>query len=158
MQPTQYVRAIASSRLGVAMIMVSACACSPGIDSATTADTTQVEHAERTDQLGSLMRELAKLRDERLSEALDAERSHKIDAIAETARQIASSAEQIEFARPEDAPVGLNPSEFQMRAELLRRLALKLAERAPTSPDAKLRELVDAIDATCAGCHNRFRP
>jgi cytochrome c556 len=130
------------------------------MDSATTTDTLQVEHAERTDQLGSLMRELGQLRDERLSEALDAgaERSDKINAIAETARQIASSAAQIEFARPEDAPDGLNPSEFQMRAELLRRLSLKLAERAPTSPDTKLRELVDAIDATCAGCHKRFRP
>lgn len=152
-------RVLASSRLWIAMILAGAGACSPGFDSATTTDSLQVEHAERADQLDSLMSELGRLRDEQLSEALapGVERSHKINAIADTALQIASSAEQIGFARPEDAPDSLNLSEFQLRAELLRRLSLKLAERAPTSPDAKLRELVDAIDVTCAGCHTRFR-
>jgi hypothetical protein len=149
------------SHLWITLVLTATGACSWGSDTTIRpVDASQIEHAQQSDQLTSLMGDLGRLRDEQLTEAMapGVERSRKVEAIAQTAGGIARSAERIAFARPQDSPQSLNPSEFQMRAEILRRLSTKLAQRAATSPDAKLQELVDAIDATCAGCHTRFRP
>jgi hypothetical protein len=148
-----------TTQLWIAVVLACAFACSRAPDAAVETEAPHIEHAERSQQLASLMRELGRLREERLSKAMEPhpERSQQIEAIAETARLIARSAGQIEFARPNDWPDSLDPSEFELRAELLRRLSLKLAERAATSPDRQLWELVEAVDATCGGCHARFR-
>ena len=122
-------------------------------------DAGATEHARQSEQLRSRMRELGRLRDERLPKALDPglERSHRVDAVAAAAAEIAAWAAAIRL----DSAAG--PAEvtarraFDARAADLQRLASELAEQAGGWTDSRLREQLRAIDAACEGCHGGQR-
>jgi len=116
-------------------------------------------HAVHGMRLAELMRGLERLRSERLPQAMDVEteRESRAQLVSEVALAMADSAERI----PEATEVAtLDPDrrrEFLERAEALRRGALALAQRAGRRPPVSLDADVAALEATCQGCHQRFR-
>jgi len=137
-------------------LSLAALACASGGESATSdADAARSEHARQIERLRASMRQLGRIRDERLPQAMDSrlDRDARVEAIARSARQIAVWAERAAL----DAPDGPESLEFRSRADTLARLSLDLARRAPTYSDAQLRDRLSAIDATCSSCHRQLR-
>jgi hypothetical protein len=115
-------------------------------------------HGVHEQRLALLMRDLGRLRDERLPQQIDPAdmEAHQAREVAGVARALADSAAHIADAVPE----GLDPSEragFLALAESLRTASLDLARDAAVLPAAGLQSKLAAIDATCDACHSRFR-
>lgn len=115
-------------------------------------------HAVHEDRLATLMREVDRLRDERLPQAIDprAEQARQAREIARVATAMAESAARIPAARPP----GLDPAreaELRELAAAFEQASRRLAEDAPRLSPRGLRARLAEIDATCDRCHGRFR-
>jgi len=115
-------------------------------------------HAVHEGRLAALMRDMDRLRDERLPQAIDPEADAREQAreVARVARALAESATEIAAAEPP----GLGPERsaaFRALAESLRRASLRLADDAAALSERERRVRLAEIDATCDGCHGRFR-
>jgi len=114
-------------------------------------------HAVHERRLLPLMRELDRLRTERLPKALDvaSEEERQADEIARVARAMADSAARI----PEAIPSHLDDrqrTEFLELAARLGRQTARLADEAERlTPDERRRTLAE-MDSTCDSCHTRF--
>jgi len=115
-------------------------------------------HAIHEQRLTALMRDLDRLRVERLPKALDTreEERHQAVRIAQVARAMARSAALIPGAEPPDLDER-SRAEFRALAERLQRRATALAEDAPQLEPDQRSERLSEIDATCQQCHGRFR-
>ena len=114
-------------------------------------------HAVHEERLLQLMRDLDRLRDERLPKAMDVEVEAQRQAreVERVARAMAESASRISGAAPE----GLAPAEkreFIALAATLQRSAEALAEEARQLTPAQRRQRLEEIDVTCGRCHSRF--
>lgn len=115
-------------------------------------------HAVHEERLRQLMRDLDRLRDERLPKAMDVEveRQRQARELERVARAMAESATRIAAA----APPGLDPAEqreFRALALTLQRRSEALADDAQRLTPAQRRERLVEIDATCGQCHARLR-
>lgn len=116
-------------------------------------------HALHSERLEQHMRGLERLALRRLPRALDkqeAEDRRKAE-VAEVARALADSASRIADAAQTLELDDAERREFLGLAEALRRQAQQLAEEAPRLPADEMRDRAQALDARCAGCHERFR-
>jgi cytochrome c556 len=116
-------------------------------------------HALHSMRLEQQMRGLERLALERLPKALDkqeAEDRRKAE-VAEVARAMADSASRIADAGHALDLGAAELREFLALADALRRRAQQLADDAPRLPIGEIRVRAQAIDASCAGCHERFR-
>jgi cytochrome c556 len=115
-------------------------------------------HAVHGERLAVLMRELDRLRSERLPKPLDLREAEDRQAreVSRVAQAMAESAAQIPNAEPADLTAGAR-ADFAALAESLQRLCARLAEEAPRLSADQRREQLAEIDATCDGCHSRFR-
>ncbi len=116
-------------------------------------------HAAHGERLVELMRGLDRLAGERLPRALDLEAAQagRREEIVEVARAIAASAARIPEAVDELALEASERAAFLAAAATLRERALGLAEHAPELEIDALRVRTAELEATCAGCHERFR-
>ena len=110
-------------------------------------------------RLRELMVGLERLRTERLPTALDVdeEAGARAARVAEVALAMAESASQIAGT---GAGSGLEKGQrraFETRAAALERSLRELAEQARRQPPGDLAPALAAVEATCAGCHARFR-
>ena len=117
-------------------------------------------HASQTRRLPQLMEHLEALAYARLPQAMDLrqERTRRLRKVARIATSIAESAAQLDGAAL-DTP--LSPSErlvFGEHAAALQHRAEFLAHNVHHLSPSEIRSSVAAIEATCAGCHQRFRP
>lgn len=115
-------------------------------------------HGIHDERLRQLMRELDRLRNERLPQALDKAEEEERDAasIARVAGAMADSAPRIASSAP---PRLSAPERVELRqlADALESQARTLAARARTlTPDERAARL-EEIDLTCRTCHSRFR-
>lgn len=115
-------------------------------------------HAVHEGRLATLMREVDRLREERLPQAIDprAEQARQAREIARVAMAMAESAARI----PAAEPPGLDPAraaEFRELASALEQASRRLAEDAPRLSPRALRARLNEIDATCDRCHGHFR-
>lgn len=115
-------------------------------------------HAIHDERLQQLMRELDRLRGERLPKALDVEVEHRrqVREIERVARAMAESAARIAAA----APVDLSPEdrqEFLALADTLKRRSEALAADAVHLTAPQRRERLRELDVTCGTCHARVR-
>jgi cytochrome c556 len=117
-------------------------------------------HALHEERLRELMRGLQRLRDERLPQAMDVagERARRRQELARVARALERSAARL----PEVAPVAALDApareEFRAHARALEDQARELAADADRLGADETRARLRAIEATCDGCHARFRP
>lgn len=119
-------------------------------------------HAIHDERLHSLMHDLDRLRNERLPKSMDEAEIERrqVQELVEIARAMAASAAQI----PDTVTPELEGPEREEAERELAALALQLEERATRfadrapelRPDERAAEL-EALDATCAACHSRFR-
>ncbi len=113
-------------------------------------------HGER---LRELMRGLERLRTERLPTALDpdVETEARGEQVAAVALAMADSAARI----PEAADTrGLDAEEqraYAALADALEEALRRLADQARLEPPGDLEPSRAAVEATCRGCHGRFR-
>lgn len=115
-------------------------------------------HGVHEQRLALLMRDLGRLRDQRLPQQIDPvdEEARQAQEVARVARALAASAAHI----PDAVPEGLDAAQraaFLSLGESLRTASLDLARDAPVLPVADLQSRLGAIDATCDACHSRFR-
>jgi len=115
-------------------------------------------HGVHEERLAVLMRDLGRLRDQRLPKAFDVreEEGQRAREIARVLQAMAESAPEISAAEP--GRLGAAESEeFRALAEAMRHSAARLAEDAPHLSVNELRIRMAEIDATCNHCHGRFR-
>jgi len=115
-------------------------------------------HAVHEERLRQLMRELDRLRDERLPKALDMEvelqrQGREVERVAQA---MAESAAMIAAAAPARLDAD-ERKEFLALADDLRRRSEALAMEAPTLTPAQRGARLAEIDTTCGRCHARFR-
>ncbi len=115
-------------------------------------------HAVHEERLVTVMRDMERLRRARLPKPIDpqADARERASEVARVAEALAASATRIVAA----APPGLNAEQadlFRAFAESLREASLRFAEEAFVLPQAEHRARWAEIDATCQGCHGRFR-
>lgn len=115
-------------------------------------------HALHDERLRDLMRDLERLRTERLPQAFDVHgaQQRRIRDLVAAARALSASAARIPSALPE-ALEAEDRQAFRALAGQLQHLADDLAEQAPALSVPQQRERLFAIDATCSDCHRRFR-
>jgi cytochrome c556 len=116
-------------------------------------------HSLRGEELHATMQELDRARRGRLPQELDEGRATALhsEEIARVARALADTAAQIESTAPLAKLAANDREAFHRLASALRERAAALAADAPTLPAADLSERLAEIDATCDGCHRRFR-
>ncbi len=116
-------------------------------------------HAIHDTRLRELMRGMDELAGERLPKSIDpAElREQRGEVVAEIARSVAESADQIRALGPAETLDAEARARFQGWVDALRQSALDLAEAAPTASPELLRERAATMHATCEGCHADFR-
>ena len=114
-------------------------------------------HAIHDERLAVLMRDLDRLRDERLPKALDMreEQDRRAREVAGVARAMADSAARIPAALPSELDAE-QQAEFRSLAASLERLCAQLAEDAPRLGVDQRRARLAEIAATCDRCHGRF--
>jgi len=115
-------------------------------------------HAVHSERLQELMRSLDALSLERLPQAMDVEveRERRAEEIAAVARAIADTARKIPVAT---AGIELDADEreaFERSAVLLSERAEQLGRDGAMLTPEEIRGGVDAIEATCKGCHRQF--
>jgi cytochrome c556 len=115
-------------------------------------------HGIHDERLVSMMRNLDRLRDERLPKAFDVreEQDRQALEVARVAQAMADSAAQIPAAAPADLDAA-QLAEFRSLATALQHLCAGLAEAAPRLTNTQRRARLADIDATCNECHGRFR-
>jgi hypothetical protein len=115
-------------------------------------------HGIHEQRLAVVMRDLDRLRDERLPQPLDMREleSRQAREVARVALAMAASAAQIPAAMPPDLDAREQQS-FRALAATLERLCTQLAEEAPRLATEQRRVRIAEIDATCNQCHGRFR-
>jgi len=115
-------------------------------------------HGIHDERLAVLMRDLDRLRDARLPQALDVreERDRQAREVADVARAMSESAARILAALPADLDAR-EQAEFRSLAASLERSCAQLAEEAPSLSASQRRERLAEIGATCDQCHGRFR-
>jgi len=115
-------------------------------------------HALHDERLRQLMRGLDRLRNERLPKTLDTagDEAREAAQISRVARALAESATQLVSSAPPGAGEP-DRAAFRELALELDRQARSLAEDAPTLTRGQGAARLAEIDATCAGCHGRFR-
>jgi len=145
-----------------ALLAASACGLPAQLRYEERLDQTPVpaRHAVHSERLQELMRGLERLSSERLPQAMNLEvaRQRQAGEIAEVARAIAVTARQIPV---EAAGVELGASEreqLERAAGLLIERAERLGRNGATLTPQQLRVEVDAIEASCDGCHRQFQP
>jgi cytochrome c556 len=119
-------------------------------------------HGVHSQRLAELMQGLERMRSERLPQAMDPqiEERRRIEVISRVARSVALSAEQIPAAASTASLDANSREEFLRLAETLGRRAQQIAENAE-DPEAtsidELRTQIEAMEAICDRCHDRFR-
>jgi len=116
-------------------------------------------HAVHSERLQGLMRALERLTSERLPQAMNLEvaRQRQAAEIASVARAMAATAREIPVAT---AGIELDAAEredFDRAAALLFERSERLGRDGAVLSPAALRAEVDAIDASCQGCHRQFQ-
>jgi cytochrome c556 len=116
------------------------------------------EHAVHETRLQELMRDLDRLRRERLPKAFDVREleSRQAREVATVARAMAASAARIASVEP----AGLDDREQRQFRELaahLQQQTARLADDALWLSADQLRARLAEVDATCGRCHGRFR-
>jgi cytochrome c556 len=117
------------------------------------------QHAAHGRRLRELMRSLDRLVRERLPVTMDVEtpQTMRVHEIASVALALAESAERIPDAA-RDLPLEEDERvEFVALAEVLREHAQRLGESATSSSPKEVQQQLEAIQATCGDCHQRFR-
>lgn len=115
-------------------------------------------HAVHEVRLVQLMRDLDRLRDERLPKALDVdvERRRQVREVERVARAMAESATLIAAAAPADLATE-ERQEFLALADTLKSRSEALATDAGRLTAPQRRERLLEIDRTCGRCHAGFR-
>jgi len=115
-------------------------------------------HAIHEERLASLMRDLDRLRAERLPKAFDVrdEEGRQAQEVARVLQAMAESALAIPAAEPANLDASAS-AEFRALADTLQRESARLAEEAPHLSFGEIRTRVTEIDANCNDCHVRFR-
>lgn len=116
-------------------------------------------HAIHDERLRELMSGLATLHDERLPQAMDVrtDEARRRAELARVARALERSAARIPELVPEDALDAGSREELRRYARTLASQARQLGEDAPRLDVGEAEARLHAIEATCAGCHARFR-
>jgi len=115
-------------------------------------------HGVHDERLADLMRDLDRLRDQRLPKAFDLREQEALQLreLAGVAQAMAKSATKISAA----PPAGLDSPQlaaFRSLATTLEQQCAQLGEQAPNLDETQLRSRLAEIDSTCNQCHARFR-
>jgi cytochrome c556 len=115
-------------------------------------------HGVHDERLTIVMRDLERLRDERLPKAFDMreEQDRRAREVARVAQAMAESAARIPAALPPDLDAQ-GQADFRALAAELERMCAQLAEEAPRLTAKQRRSRLTQIDATCNQCHGGFR-
>jgi cytochrome c556 len=116
-------------------------------------------HAIRGAELHATMQELDRVRRGRLPQELDEGRASAFhtEEVSRIARALADAAAEIESTAPLATLDASDRDEFHRLASALRERAAALAADASILPAADLSARFAEIDATCDGCHRRYR-
>ncbi|MBW2269315.1 MAG: cytochrome c [Deltaproteobacteria bacterium] len=117
------------------------------------------EHAVHGRRLAQLMRELDRLRRERLPQAIDlrAEETRKAGEIARVASAMAEAADRIPEAASDVGLAGEEREAFTALAESLARRSRRLADDAGNISATAVQVRLRTIETDCEACHQRFR-
>jgi cytochrome c556 len=117
------------------------------------------QHGVHSERLRQLMQGLDRLQHDRLPQSLDVgeERARRVEEVADVARAMADSAQQISDPALTDDLDAAARAEFVDYAELLASHVGAVADQAPELSPQRLRQRVAETAAICDGCHARFR-
>ncbi len=134
-------------------------ACRAGPTESTTPSTGIAAHAVHSARIQQIMRQLGRLASERMPQELDTsvERARRATEVAEIARAMAASAEDVSGAMSRLELTTAQQGEFTRLVDQLRTQSTELARTAPRLSLAQMKDRMAAIRGSCKACHDRFR-